>query len=201
MKEASKYQVIFMASIFFLVACGDDSDSKGNNDSGVDAQNDATSLYDAANTDDRCKNGPLSEPLADCMPSSAVASDDLLQDCVDRINQLRWECQCLPPLQRWAEGEACAAEHAEYDITHGAHAGFGDEICSSGGRAQNECPGRATNSAVIDSCLQQMWNEGPGEPYAQHGHYINMTNEAYTKVACGFADGGDSGIWSVQNFN
>jgi hypothetical protein len=47
-----------------------------------------------------------------------------------------------------------------------------------------------------------MFNEGPpptnpctGSCYRQHGHYINMTNTRYTRVACGF-----DGNWAVQNF-
>jgi hypothetical protein len=45
-----------------------------------------------------------------------------------------------------------------------------------------------------------MWNEGPGEPYAEHGHYINMINGSYSMVACGFYETPDGSVWSVQNF-
>lgn len=43
-----------------------------------------------------------------------------------------------------------------------------------------------------------MWNEGPGEDFDEHGHYLNMTNDRYSRVACGFHDTG-SEIWAVQN--
>ena len=43
--------------------------------------------------------------------------------------------------------------------------------------------------------------EGPGEPFSDHGHYINMTNESYTKVACGFYTTPGGAVWSVQNFS
>jgi hypothetical protein len=45
-----------------------------------------------------------------------------------------------------------------------------------------------------------MWDEGPGEPFSAHGHYINMTNPAYGMVACGFFETPSGAVWSVQNF-
>ncbi len=42
--------------------------------------------------------------------------------------------------------------------------------------------------------------EGPGEPYSEHGHYINMANPGYTKVACGFAVLPNGRVWAVQDF-
>src|SRR5262245_39815757 len=75
-----------------------------------------------------------------CTLEALPSTGDVHQDCVDRINQFRTECACLPPLERWTEGEACANRMAEYDSTaESAHAGFRDEICD-GGWGQNECP-------------------------------------------------------------
>ena len=54
--------------------------------------------------------------------------------------------------------------------------------------------------SVISSCLQSMWNEGPGEPFSEHGHYINMTRPWFTMVACGFYEAGGRNVWAVQNF-
>lgn len=147
-----------------------------------------------------CSGGPLGSPVAECRPAPLPATGDPYADCVTRINQLRWECQCLPPLARWTEAEGCADQHAEYDSTRGAHAGFRDDICSPRGWAQNECPGWRSAEDVISGCLQAMWDEGPGEPYSAHGHYINMTNPSYGKVACGFYETSDGSFWSVQNF-
>ncbi len=147
-----------------------------------------------------CSGGPLGAPLADCQPTPLPSTGDPYADCVTRINQLRWECQCLPSLQRWTEAEGCANQHSEYDSTRSAHSGFRDSICSPGGWAQNECPGWRSTEHVIEGCLQAMWDEGPGEPYSAHGHYINMTNPSYTMVACGFYETGDGSFWSVQNF-
>ena len=147
-----------------------------------------------------CSDGPLSAPIANCAPEPLQPSGNPQADCVDRINQLRWECQCLPPLERWTEGEDCAAQHAEYDSTRSAHAGFSGKICSPGGWAQNECPGWRSIDQVVTGCLQAMWDEGPGEPYSAHGHYINMTNPSYSMVACGFHETPDGRFWAVQNF-
>lgn len=147
-----------------------------------------------------CDGGPLAAPIPNCAPSPLPTTGDPAQDCVDRINQLRWDCQCLPPLQRWTEGESCADQHSEYDSTRSAHSGFRDNICTPGGWAQNECPGWNSEQHIVTGCLQAMWDEGPGEPYIEHGHYINMTNPSYSMVACGFYETPGGDFWSVQNF-
>jgi|JI10StandDraft_1071094.scaffolds.fasta_scaffold48057_2 hypothetical protein len=150
---------------------------------------------------DHCAGGPLDAPLPGCRPRPLASTGDRAQDCVNRINQFRAECQCLPPLRRWSDGEACADEHAEYDGTRGQpHAGFSGRICAESGFGQNECPGYGGVDHVIEVCLQQMWDEGPGENFQQHGHYLNMTNPRFSMVACGFFDSPQTGMWAVQNF-
>jgi hypothetical protein len=140
--------------------------------------------------------------LPDCAPEPPPDTGDFYADCVERINQLRWECQCLPPLERWVEGESCADQHSQYDYEQDeAHAGFRADICENGGSAQNECPGYNQNFGIVDFCLQQMWDEGPGEDFQAHGHYINMSNPDFTRVACGLFTDEDGEIWSVQNFS
>ena len=77
-----------------------------------------------------------------------------------------------------------------------AHGAFG--ACRE--TAQNECPGwPAPAEQMTGPCLDMMFGEGPGD-FAGHGHYLNMTNRAYTQVACGFAVAADGKIWMVQNF-
>ena len=154
---------------------------------------------DAASTAD-CAGGPLSGPIPGCRPTPLPSTGDPAQDCVDRINQFRWECQCLPPLERWTEGEMCADMHAEYDVTRSPHSGFSDRICMPGGVGQNECPGWRSVEQTITGCLQQMWDEGPGEPFSEHGHYINMTKPRHSRVACGFHTTSDGRVWAIQNF-
>jgi uncharacterized protein YkwD len=49
--------------------------------------------------------------------------------------------------------------------------------------------------------MQMMWDEGPGTPYSAHGHYINMTNTAYSRIACGFYyDRTAKTMWAAQDF-
>ncbi|HJK90964.1 MAG TPA: CAP domain-containing protein [Polyangiaceae bacterium LLY-WYZ-15_(1-7)] len=173
-----------------LAACGDDDG--GGTDPGGDAG--ATVLPSM------CDDGPLAEPIAGCAPALLPSTGDPYEDCFRRINQFRAECQCLPPLARWEEGEGCADMHAEYDSTRDPHDGFRDRICPEGGNAQNECPGWPSVNATIDGCLQAMWDEGPGEDFNAHGHYINMSSTRYTMVACGFYTTPDGRVWAVQNF-
>ncbi|WP_437286575.1 CAP domain-containing protein [Sorangium sp. So ce406] len=119
------------------------------------------------------------------------------QLCVDTINQHRATLG-LPPLGRWTEAESCSDEECESDGNTGtAHGAFG--ACKE--RAQNECPGwPGPPQSMIASCLQVMWDEGPGEDFEKHGHYINMSNPEFTEVACGFHTFPDGSVWAVQNF-
>lgn len=117
------------------------------------------------------------------------------QACVDRINEFR-ATEGLPPLERWTEQEECVDKQSKNDSTDGPHANFGD--CDES--AQNTCPGWNDMDSVLDGCLQSMWDEGPGEPYSEHGHYLNMSNTAYAKVACGFYEMPDGKIWHNHNF-
>lgn len=132
---------------------------------------------------------PTGDPTGD--PDEAAT-----QLCVDTINMYRGTLG-LPPLARWFDAEVCSDGEAMMDGASGTpHGAFGQ----CGEFAQNECPGwPGPPEAMITGCLELMWNEGPGEDFNTHGHYINMSSTSYTKVACGFADG-MNGVWSVQNF-
>lgn len=116
--------------------------------------------------------------------------------CVNAINSFRATIG-LGPLLRWTEAEACSSTEAEGDAaSNAAHAHFGD----CGEMAQNECPGwPGAPATMIIPCLTMMWNEGPGVG-AAHGHYNNMTNSRYTKVACGFYTTSTGRVWAIQNF-
>ncbi len=116
-------------------------------------------------------------------------------DCVARINAFR-ATEGLPPYEQWVEAEACTDEQAAADSTQSAHANFGD--CDEW--AQNTCPGWRDVGSVIEGCLQSMWEEGPGEPFSEHGHYINMSSTEYTQVACGFYEMPNGELWANQNF-
>ena len=98
---------------------------------------------------------------------------------------------------------------AEHDsMTGTAHSGFSGHVCTPGGSAQNECPKYNSEASVISTCLQQMWNEGPppqspcsGDCFQKYGHFINMTNPKYKRVACGFYKPASGPLWAVQNFS
>lgn len=184
--------MVVMVILFGSVLLGCGPGGSGSADSG-----DSTG---GSNDEAFCADGPRFEPIAGCVPGPVPDSGDFKADCVARINQFRWDCQCLPPLDRWADGETCADNHAEYDSTNYAHAGFKEGICTPGGRAQNECPGWGSEASIVHDCLQMMWDEGPGDDFNEHGHYKNMSSTDYTKVACGIYITGSGEIWSVQNF-
>lgn len=117
--------------------------------------------------------------------------------CVDVINRYR-ATQNLPPLQRDASRESCAAGEAKKDgISGQAHGAFG----ACGEFAQNECPGWPMDTkSTLDGCLQSMWNEGPGADFQAHGHYLNMSSTKYTHVFCGLAPSPDGKLWVVHDF-
>jgi len=103
-----------------------------------------------------------------------------------------------PPLERWADAEMCSDNEAKSDSETGtAHGAFGQ--CNEW--AQNECPGwPGEPETMIAPCLQMMWDEGPGDDFNKHGHYINMSSTKYTKVACGYWITPAGKVWAVQNF-
>lgn len=118
------------------------------------------------------------------------------QACVDRINDFR-ASEGLPPYERWGGIESCTDDEARSDSETGtAHGAFPQ----CGEQAQNECPGWPSIDQVIQGCLQQMWDEGPGEPFSEHGHYLNMSSTSFSKVACGFHVTDSGSVWAIQNF-
>jgi len=119
------------------------------------------------------------------------------QACVDKINAYR-ATEGKPPYARWLEAEACSDAEAKSDSeTKKAHGAFG--MCME--LAQNECPGYGPDpNGIINNCLQSMWNEGPGTPFEDHGHYLNMSSTKYKRVACGFYLTPDRKLWALQNF-
>jgi hypothetical protein len=130
-------------------------------------------------------------------PTGSPNPSDPEQICVDEINRHRASIG-LGPLVRWTAAETCVDGESQHDSQTGTpHSAFGQ--CSEW--AQNECPGWPGPAAtMIPQCLQAMWNEGPGQDYATHGHYINMTNPSYTKVACGFFTTTSGAVWAAQDF-
>jgi Cysteine-rich secretory protein family len=144
--------------------------------------------------------GPTGSAGSSGGAGTSGASDPLngaRQACVDKINAFR-ATESKAPLARWTAEEACTDAAAKSDSQTGtAHGAFGTCMES----AQDECPGWRSVASITESggCLDKMWAEGPGTPYEDHGHYINMSNPKYTKVACGFYTTPDGKVWAVQN--
>jgi len=127
---------------------------------------------------------------------------ELRQACLDFTNARRAELS-LSALTHWDAQASCSDIQAAKDQAGaGPHGSFGD----CGESAQNTCPGWPASADVesqkesLLGCLQSMWNEGPGEPYIDHGHYINMSNSHYTSVVCGFSYQ-NGRLWVNQNFH
>ena len=131
------------------------------------------------------------------MPGVPGLPGGAAQQCVDGINQYRAR-NGLPAMTRWFASEACAASEAQSDAQAGQpHGSFGR--CGEG--AQNVCPGwQGPAEQMTGPCLQSMYNEGPGADFARHGHYLNMMNPRYTRVACGYFTTPQGQVWAVQDF-
>ena len=50
-----------------------------------------------------------------------------------------------------------------------------------------------------EACLAMMWHE-VDDPSGEQGHYENMSDEGYTRVACGLYVTPEGEVWAVQNF-
>ncbi len=130
-------------------------------------------------------------------PAGAGPFESARQACVAKTNELRARAG-VGSVARRADAEGCGDSEAASDgAASQPHGAFG----RCGESSQNECPGwNGTPDSVVSACLQSMFAEGPGEPYQDHGHYLNMTTAKYTGVACGFAVMPDGRVWMVQDF-
>lgn len=134
-------------------------------------------------------------PPAPAAPENQPAVSDASSFCVAEINKYRAQVGA-PPLARWDAAETCTANQCQNDAaSRRAHGSFG--ACNE--LAQNECPGWGGWSGdpknVLSRCLAAMWAEGPGG-----GHYENMRNPRYTKVACSFYQAPNGQVTAIQNF-
>jgi hypothetical protein len=184
----SLLRALFVVSVSLVsMGCGSERGGGGGDDDGDAA---AGIFTGPSGGSDNSSGGPTGGPTGGGDGSAAGL-------CVDTINQHRASIG-LGPLERWADAESCSDSEAASDAqTQEPHGAFGQCMES----AQNECPGwPGPPEQMIAGCLQMMWDEGPGEDFSAHGHYLNMSNTGFTKVACGFHEGADGSVWSVQNF-
>lgn len=183
-----------------------DGPTSTGDDGGTTSGNPATSATSTGEPDPTATSATTTtaNPTGDPTSATSSTTDDpgdpygqARQLCVDTINMYRATIG-LPPYQRWTDAESCSDDEAAADGQSGTpHGAFGQ----CGEFAQNECPGWPSPAEEsLPGCLEQMWAEGPGEDFNMHGHYINMSSEQYTMVACGFADAGGGELWMVQNF-
>jgi hypothetical protein len=164
---------MFVSSTTLLVACSS-GDSGGGSTTGADGGGDSALVPDPSDT----------------YGVARVA-------CVDEINRYRATLG-LAALAGWTSAAACADGQSKSDSESGkAHGAFG----KCGESAQNECPNwPGPAETLIKGCLKMMWDEGPGEDFATHGHYINMSSTKYKAVACGFYQMPGGKFWAVQDF-
>lgn len=118
------------------------------------------------------------------------------QSCLERTNAYRAQLGAGALTARPDKAE-CSDRDARGDAMNGTVHG---ESGKCGLMAQNECPSwPGTAAGIVADCLKSMFDEGPGEPYSAHGHFINMTNRSYRSLACGFFEQGGK-VWLVQNY-
>ena len=151
-------------------------------------------------------NDTMVDPTTDSTsePTPPQPDNSLQQLCVDTINNYR-KTLGLTPYERWKEGEACTTSQTQEDYEIYKDSGgtkFHGSFPACSESAQNECPEwyGVTFAEMTTKCLKKMWDEGPGEPFSAHGHYINMSSTAYKKVACGYYETPEGKLWSIQNF-
>jgi hypothetical protein len=137
-------------------------------------------------------------------------------DCLAKINEYR-ATENLKPLTLAAqEKQTCADKQSADDLkSNKAHGHFGD----CGEFAQNSGPNfnakwQKNATAVAEYYLRMMWEEekalvtsgerdpNKSEDYPYIGHYLNMKNTSYTKVACGItlSEDGKTGWFNVDFF-
>jgi hypothetical protein len=144
----------------------------------------------------RCPADPDCAAEAGPLVAASGQLEEYRVRCVDGINAYRATLG-LPPLGRWTAAEGCADGESRSDTASGiAHGSFG----ACGERAQNACPGYPSLESTVTTCLRQMWDEGPGEPFSEHGHFLNMSSDSFREVACGFFAMPNGDVWAIQNF-
>lgn len=172
---------------------------------------------DAESSSSTAKDSPESSAEAKSSSSEASAKEDTgfinegwREDCLAKINEYRATEDLKPLTLASEEKQTCADKQSADDLkTNEAHGHFGD----CGEFAQNSGPNFSGNfqknaSAVAEYYLKMMWEDEKAKAekgvteYAQIGHYLNMKNTSYTKVACGItlSEDGKKGWFNVDFF-
>lgn len=179
---------------------------------------------DAESSSSTAKDSPESSADAESSSSSETSAKEdagfinegWRDDCLAKINEYR-ATENLKPLTLAAqEKQTCADKQSADDLkSNKAHGHFGD----CGEFAQNSGPNFSGNwqknaTAVAEYYLKMMWEDekalvtsgerdpNKSEDYPYIGHYLNMKNTSYTKVACGItlSEDGKTGWFNVDFF-
>lgn len=172
---------------------------------------------DAESSSSTAKDSPESSAEAKSSSSEASSKEDTgfinegwREDCLAKINEYRATEDLKPLTLASEEKQTCADKQSADDLkTNEAHGHFGD----CGEFAQNSGPNfsgswQKNASAVAEYYLKMMWEDEKAKAekgvteYAQIGHYLNMKNTSYTKVACGItlSEDGKTGWFNVDFF-
>ena len=172
---------------------------------------------DAESSSSTAKDSPESSAEPKSSSSEASSKEDAgfinegwREDCLAKINEYRATEDLKPLTLASEEKQTCADKQSADDLkTNEAHGHFGD----CGEFAQNSGPNfsgswQKNASAVAEYYLKMMWEDEKAKAekgvteYAQIGHYLNMKNTSYTKVACGItlSEDGKTGWFNVDFF-
>ena len=219
-----------LALFLGLSACSDDSSSgtDANIDTGdeinisvsdkvssaTDKSVSSSSKIDTLRVEADAKSSSSSETSA--KEDAGFINEGWRDDCLAKINEYR-ATENLKPLTLAAqEKQTCADKQSADDLkSNKAHGHFGD----CGEFAQNSGPNfnakwQKNATAVAEYYLKMMWEEekalvtsgerdpNKSEDYPYIGHYLNMKNTSYTKVACGItlSEDGKTGWFNVDFF-
>ena len=217
-----------LALFLGLMACSDDSSSgtNANINSGdeinitVPTGNSSSSKVDSLKVNvyddaEESSSSVASRDKSSSSEASAKEDSDFVNggwraDCLAKINEYRATEDLKPLTLASEEKQTCADKQSADDLkTNEAHGHFGD----CGESAQNSGPNfsgsfQKNASAVAEYYLKMMWEDEKAKAekgvteYAQIGHYLNMKNTSYTKVACGIALSADGkkGWFNVDFF-
>ena len=186
--------------VFAINACGDDSSG---NSSQVNGPSENPSE----------KGSEISSPSDS---ENTFINDGWREDCLAKINEYRATENLEPLVLASAEIQACADKQSAADLKDNVAHGHAYECGES---AQNSGPNfkaayHKNATGVAESYLKMMWEDEKAkvtsgerdlandDDYPYIGHYINMRNTRYTKVACGIAlsSDGETGWFNVDFF-
>lgn len=215
---------ISLVLFLVLMACSDDSSSgaDANIDTGdeidIPVSDKVSSAADkSVSSSSTAKDSPKSSSsVTSAKEDTGFINEGWREDCLAKINEYRATENLKPLTLASEEKQTCADKQSADDLASGkAHGHFGD----CGEFAQNSGPNFSANwqksaTAVAEYYLKMMWEEekalvtngerdpNKNEDYPYIGHYLNMKNTSYTKVACGIAlsSDGKTGWFNVDFF-